>query len=503
MYKNSIYSQIISSKNGFSIPVLKSGKTIDSKYAPDKEAIRIADSILPDTKFLIVLGLGSALAVQEILNRKPDLFIIIVENSHDDFEFLSQIDSVQKLKVNKNVFFSTADSIYNDILQNYIPCFYGNLQLISLPNWQNEISEKITFLNQNIQKAINAVSADYSVQCHFGKLWTHNILNNCKNLITSKNCSFSIDKTAVVFAAGPSLDSNIQNILQNRNSYYLISTDTAFSTLLNYNIIPEAVISIDGQNISKSHFIHSSTFDLQNTHFFFDLCANSSAVKYLIEKNCNVHFFQSGHPLSEYISKQNTIPQLFSGAGTVTIAAVDLAIKAGFSKIQVFGADFSYINGKPYAKGTYLDKLYNSSNDRINSIENQYDTLQYRTELLKLNDKQFTTTILNSYKDSFEKYLSDCKIEFCKINNIYYLENKNKLKKIEFTNSQNISLKSIFDSFSEKNPENREIKSIFDLINEDISLLPLISWLRNHDNKDSNDFNYFLKKAYSIILNYK
>ena len=43
--------------------------------------------------------------------------------------------------------------------------------------------------------------------------------------------------------------------------------------------------------------------------------------------------------------------------------------------------------------------------------------------------------------------------------------------------------------------------SIFDLSESDISLLPLISWLRNHDNKERKNFSFYYKEALSICQN--
>ena len=75
----------------------------------------------------------------------------------------------------------------------------------------------------------------------------------------------------------------------------------------------------------------------------------------------NFKFFYS--PISSTID--SFFPNLFSGAGTVTIAATDFAFHCGFKNIQVFGADFSYQNGKTYAKGTYLDVLYHKDENKI------------------------------------------------------------------------------------------------------------------------------------------
>ena len=47
--------------------------------------------------------------------------------------------------------------------------------------------------------------------------------------------------------------------------------------------------------------------------------------------------------------------------------------------------------------------------------------------------------------------------------------------------------------------QNPELKTISDLTIEDISLLPLISWLRNNDNRKDGDFMYYYNKAAAYI----
>ena len=123
-------------------------------------------------------------------------------------------------------------------------------------------------------------------------------------------------------------------------------------------IVPDAVVSIDGQNISYAHFLHQA--QKNKTVFAFDLCANSIPAKKISVQKNKILFFESGHPLSVLASRFNgtNFIHLNSGSGTVTIAATDLVFFLGFEKIEFFGADFAYLNGKPYAKGTYLDDIF-------------------------------------------------------------------------------------------------------------------------------------------------
>ncbi len=497
MSDNSIYSEIILSKTGLEIPLLKNNKSIDSRYDPLRESQRLAQSLNEDTHFVIVIGIASGIFIQTLLESRKNLFVLALEKSQADLDFLKKLPLIQKIQEEKRLAFCSLDDFENKIIELYVPAFYGNLQVIEQRGWVMENPDCIDFIKAAINRACGIVSADFSVQSHFGKLWQHNILCNLKTIDkTYKYKVFPQEKTALVLAAGPSLDKEIQSLLKNPDSYYIIASDTALSILAAYKIIPDAVISIDGQNVSNVHFIHNSKEDFSKTLFLFDLCANSSAVKTVVKNNYRFNFFISGHPFCQFVNTNYKLglPDIFSGAGTVTISAVDFAIKVGFKNIIVAGADFSYSNGKPYAKGTYLDRLYNQNSNRLGSSQQLFNKLEFRTELIK-NEKGFTTKVLEAYRTSFENYLEG---NFVKENNLYKISNSLNKPVLSFYDNSKIQGQDILSQLKElyknKNPA-AEYNTIYDLSKSDICLLPLISWLRNHDSIETNDFMYYYKRA--------
>ena len=502
MSENCLYNNFIDSKSGIKIPVFVSGRTVDSRYDPLRECQRIISQIEPGTKFFVITGIASGTLIKAINEAIPDSFIIAIEKSQSEIDFLLQLEQVKKLKQNLNIQFCTVEELEQTIINFYLPAFYGNFKIIEQPGWITENKDLMPQINSFITNALNKVSADFSVQSHFGKLWQHNILNNLFFIDSSKEQKFPLNKTAIIFAAGPSLDNYIKTLISEKkhtqDNYYLIATDTAFSTLLSNGLIPDAVVSIDGQYVSNTHFIHEKQFDFSKTNFLFDLSANSSAVKKIAKEQFNIQFFKSGHPFCEYTDEYFglNLPTLFSGAGTVTICAVDYAHKIGFKNLIVAGADFSYINGKPYAKGTYLDKLYNSSSSRFESSQKKFCALEFRTPLVQIDSRKFTTQVLQNYRTSFEDYLQINNLKFEKKDELYYINNSNENKNQINNNDCKIDkekIETFLNSF--KSIQKNEIFNINNLSKKDISLLPLISWLRTHDNNNKADFIYFFNKA--------
>lgn len=495
-----IYKEFLTAKNGSQIPVFLSGRTMESRYNPERDCQNLLDSISESGDFFLVLGAGSGIFIKLLSIKFPAAKIICLELYKEDLDFLSKLKTIAAMRANPNVIFSSLGEIENILIQNYLPAKYSTFKIIEQKGWVNENKDFIAQINSVLQKTLGIISADFSVQAHFGKIWNSNILNNSRlaEKCNSKELFESIknhtDKTAVIVGAGPSLDKSLEIInKKNRSNYFVIATDTAGHALLKRNIQPDVIISIDAQSVSYNHFINHKA-EKNNTLYAFDLCSNWSAAKHICDSTDKVFFFTSGHPLAGAINISNgkALPELFSGAGTVTITALDLAVQTGFTDILVLGADFSYSNGKAYTAGTYLDALYNSTSSKLSESEKTFTKLMFRTELLPLQQDKKTTAILKAYRTSFENYLSSKKISFEKSDDIYKLHCSAGL-----CNSGETGRSSAFSltTFMKK-------LSASDINEAETLLLPYVAWLRN--SKDYKDLPYkdLLKLALDSIVSY-
>ncbi|MCQ2573690.1 MAG: DUF115 domain-containing protein [Treponema sp.] len=450
----SYYKDIIKAKNEELIPVLQNGKTIESLYNPQKDAERKIQSLSVSETFYIIYGLGSGILIEELIKKNPKSKIICLEFSETDINFLSNISRIKNLFQNPNIKIISKEKFYECFINEYLPSIHGNLQIIEQNNYFSVSKEYENFIKQQTKQALQDISKDYSVQAHFGKLWQHNILNNIKQTNTFHIENFPTEKTCLILAAGPNLENYISEIKNNDNKYFIIATDTAFSTALKFGIECNIVVTLDAQNISINHF--TKKID-KGQLFLLDYSSSPSIAKKIQKHNKDLLFFTSGHPLATYFTKKN-INQLTltPGSGTVTIAALDFAIKAGFCNIKVIGADFSYPKNKPYCKGTYLDYLYNKNSTKITQSETTFCKLMYRTELIEENQIK-TTETLKSYRDSFEKYLKSQKINFYKEQNCYVIKKNYENINKEFSNEILYSRESIISLCSDDITRNKAL----------------------------------------------
>ena len=88
MNNNCIYKEFILAKNGTSIPVLISGRTIESRYNPDREAENQIQSFEKKYSAFLILGIGSGILIKKI----KETFAYAYETNSSNSETINVLD---------------------------------------------------------------------------------------------------------------------------------------------------------------------------------------------------------------------------------------------------------------------------------------------------------------------------------------------------------------------------------------------------------------------------
>jgi hypothetical protein len=359
--------------------VLPSGsaRPLHSTVDPQREAERLA-GVSGEEGFFVFLGLGGAFAPLAVLGKKETKQVLVVDYG---------CDGVAELLCSKDYsglfgdprFHLLVDppegAIQAYITGQYRPVLQGGIRALPLLP-RTEGVKAFVRAHEEIRRAVEACTRDYSVQAWFGKRWFSNIL---RNLLPAERSCFSLPplRRAAITAAGPSLDSQLPRLKEERAGVFLVATDTSLPALLNAGLEPDAVLSIDCQHIGYQHFFCGLP---RGAFLFLDL-ASSRSVAACSEKTV---FFAGGHPLARYI--RNTwrpLPVLDTSGANVTCAAFSLAENLGAREITLYGADFSYPRGRTYARGAYIYPFFEKKQNRFLSMEAQHSAFLYRSPVLK------------------------------------------------------------------------------------------------------------------------
>jgi len=377
---------------------------LHSTIDPKREAQRLISTITDDTGFIIFLGLGGGFAPEAALAHTAAQIIVI------DFNIAELLSAIDYSKLLNNERFSlltdpSPGEIKDYILEHYNPALCGGIKIIPLRTRTDHDMEKFNTAAAIIEEAIGNTAADYSVQAHFGKRWFSNIIRNIKNAKAEQEDIFNNipPGEAAIVAAGPSLDQQIPALKECKSrQVFIICSDTALPALLHHGIEPDIAVSIDCQHISYYHFINCN---MKNIPLLLDI----ASPPLLMSFSQSPVFFTSGHPLALYISeKWRSLPHLDTSGGNVTYACLSLAEKIGARNITLFGADFSYIHSRTYARGTYIYPFFERKQNRLSPLEALFSAFLYRSPFLppeKSDQKQsyFETSQLRFYRKKLEE----------------------------------------------------------------------------------------------------
>jgi hypothetical protein len=353
--------------------------------------------------YLVLLGLGGGYYAQAALERKDIHRIILVEYGiHGIAELLASKEYISIFQDPRFNFMVDPDPEILEafILETYQPALYGGIRTIPLRTRTELDPFNFGRAGESVKNAINRLAGDYSTQAYFGTRWFSNII---RNLFRAEKPERPLPpvRRAAVCAAGPSLDMQLPRLEKTRKSRFVIAVDTALPALLEWNIKPDAAVSIDCQHISYFHFTAGLPGDIP---LFLDL----ASPPLLASLTGNPRFFSGGHPLTRYISRYwRPFPCIDASGANVTYAALSLAEYFGAEEIELYGADFSYPMGKTYARGTYIYPYFETRQTRLNPQEAQNSDFLYRNSPLSKKDGAgglwyYVTPLLQSYRESLE-----------------------------------------------------------------------------------------------------
>ena len=395
------------SRKGPLVPVIiRDGRSfyLHSRFDPESEGRRLAGSA-PEG-FLVAFGLGGAYHLKPLLEGTALTGLLIVEKDPGLVRrILEYLDMTEILSDSRVVLLLDPDpeDLNSFILERYIPVLYGNLGSITLRSrWDSEESWFIERADA-LKGLPEALGRDYTVQARFGRRW---FVHTMANLPRSEIVGVTLPpaRKLLITAAGPSLEDNLPRIRRlHRDGAVLLATDTSLPFLAGSGIAPDIVLSIDCQAVSFHHFLKGLPDEAA-------LVLDLASPPVLTRLTNRILFFSSGHPFSLYLNRlYRPFPILDLSGGNVTHAALSLAGLTGAEEVHLFGADFSYPRGRPYARGTYLYPYFQSSSVRTDGNEDRFwkfiDSSRPRRETAG-DSWRLRTASMDHYRESLEKTLT-------------------------------------------------------------------------------------------------
>jgi hypothetical protein len=337
---------------------------LHSRYDPAQEARR-QSAAWGDAGCVVVFGLGAGYHVAAMLESSRIASVLVVEKDAAVMRALLERVSFRSIMADsRTAFLARSEDLRVALPRVWQPALMGGLRAFPLRAWCDLQREFCTRAAAELESAVQAARADFSVQAHFGRRWFLNMLGNLS--AAEKSAPPDSMERARVTAAGPSLDLQAARLAGSASEGPVLAVDTSLPALLRRGIEPDGVVSIDCQIYCYHHFLQGLP---EATTLYLDLASPPLAAR----GRKRVRFVAGNHPFAVYTCRRwRGFPLVETSGGNVTHAAVSLALALGAAMVTLYGADFSYPLGKAYARGTYLYDLFGAAADRTKPLDSRF-----------------------------------------------------------------------------------------------------------------------------------
>lgn len=395
--------EVIQAKNGMNTLIMtQENKKISyhSRYNPAQEAATILkNQMQPKTKYVVLIGVGLGYIVHELIKNYPDVRFSIYEPNLDVMSSFLNHYNLSKLRAKK------LDKVFSYPLElGNFDGFFDNLsekeaQIVVSPIAETLYSVEIEKFKKALKDYMKSNKDTAITDLRFQMRWTINSIVNFTEVIQSPNFFEHIDltkltnKPALIVAAGPSLNDEIDNIrfIKEHGKAYIFAVGSAVNTLISNEIIPDALISYDPTPLNAKVVEKIKKLKLKIPLIF----GSSIGYEVLREYPGNkIHFFTT----QDSINRNMTGSQTHVVPDTPTVAAMALYIIGGvkMNPIMLVGQNLSITKERKYADGI----------DYINNNEVSEQTLKsYKPVISTTNEEIYTDDSYLGMKNALEAFI--------------------------------------------------------------------------------------------------
>ena len=360
------------------LPVLKVNRGnrttyLCSKVDPQREAERLAHSNLDGTEQLVVLfGMGLGYHLQEMLRMNSGAHFIIVEPDLELFAEILKTRDLSDILLSKNItLLIEPQGIDLDELSPHPSAV--NIRQVVLRPYRTLYETEAHKAVKDFQAYVNGKRINIATLRRFDRLWTKNTFINCHFFFTRGGVSILRGRfrglPAIVVAAGPSVEQDLPLLKQHSRNSVLIAVDTVLNTLLNRDIHPDFVVTVDPQLINSYHL--ASLAIPPGTDELPVLVADPAVYPTVLRTYrgdvlITSSVFSPGRIIEQFAEIKGSI----AAGGSVATAAFDLARIMGADPIILMGLDLSFSGGKTHISGSYVERYIHSYANRLRTILN-------------------------------------------------------------------------------------------------------------------------------------
>lgn len=338
-----------------------------SRYNPIREAEAIIEEyegIEPGTT-VIFYGTGLGYHIDLFLQKHPDRNYYIYEPIPEMlYTYLSHnsLKRLPSLKL-KDIILADNELDIKKFFNKLVDKTNDKFIHIVLNSHRNIFTKEYNEFLELFKETIKDKKTSIGTNLAFQERWILNSMKNFKevlntpNILLEKKGAFK-DKPAILVAAGPSLNEEIENLKQikEKGIAYIFSVGSAINTLIHNNIYPDAATTYDPGKFNHNVFRKVKEKGIKDIPMIFGSSVGyETLIDYPGEK---YHMITSQDTVSNYYLKnQDGEPiSIMQDAPSIAVVTVQLLYELGFNPIILVGQNLAYKDKKRHSEGIHYSK---------------------------------------------------------------------------------------------------------------------------------------------------
>lgn len=360
---------------------------LNSSYRPIEEAKKWAKaySIKNINTVINMFGLGNGMFVRALIDKmEVSSYLLIYEPSFDVLKHTLENYDITDIIAHDKVFIFIEDinsdefrRISNSLtsitnLKSQIQCIH--------PKYDELFPESAVKFYKYLKDSYTTEVINTNTVVKLGRRNIDNVFNN----LTFLNESSSITEIeemippnipAIIVAAGPSVEENIEELKRAKGRAIIFAVDSILRFLLDSGVEPDFVLCID-PNKSKWHFTREAPI---TTPLITYMESNNDILS--IHKGKKI-FCSQNRFVEEIYMKVDKTPPRVQPSGSVALVAFSVCIKLGIKEIILVGQDLAYKDNQTHAgraKNVKFNKDTDVELEGINGelIRSRYDWKEF------------------------------------------------------------------------------------------------------------------------------
>lgn len=246
------------------------------------------------------------------------------------------------------------------------------LKALAEPGFATRFPDDTRVALNAMLRAVRSVRANSASRQRHAGVYRENTLRNAAALAREGDITALVGAApgvpAIIVAAGPSLDAQLDALRAAQDRALIICVDTALRPLTAAGIAPHLCVAVDPTATNANHLVDVS---------------GAESTWLVAEGSVDPHAIAAfaGRIFACRIARHDPWPRLESRGfsvgtlrawGSVLTSAMDLALHVGAKEIAFAGADLSFPGGRPYCRGTTFEQAWRRIADWGTPLDQQW-----------------------------------------------------------------------------------------------------------------------------------